>query len=230
MKSKTLNALIVDADLDSSRQFLAVIKNLFHKTYHVTDPASALKEIQETKPQVIFINLNMDQRQKHLELIENLGATDGNKVIFGHGDSFDSEFLAHVIEIGANDIFARPFDGDIISSKINRFYQNELTQDRELNYSSISPNIKAKVEFTFQIVSVDENGITLKCPHHLNKGTVLPLTGGISQEIFETKSIDLMITRTWISDNWKDYFLYAEPKDSKEQHSSALRKFILSKI
>lgn len=134
MKTKTLSAMIIDQDPDQTRQISNVIKSLFNKVYTQGNLAEAIKEFGEIKPQVLFLNLTINQRTDNLELIEQLTFNqESPTVIFGYNDSQESELLAHAIETGVHDIFARPYDADIISSKINRYYQTEKTQGRESN-------------------------------------------------------------------------------------------------
>ncbi len=231
MKAKTLTAMIIDQDPEYAKAMTNTIKELFHKVYCQVNFTAALKEFKDVKPQVIFINLTIDQRSLALETLEKLNfRPEEPTIVFGYNDTLEPEFLGHAIESGIDDIFVRPFDGDIISSKITRYFQYEKTMDRELQYSSLNPPIKALVNFPMKLVAVDENGITLKCDHYISKGTILPFKNTLMKSIFDTDSIELMVTRTWPAEDWKEYFLFAEPKISNEQTNAALRRFILGKL
>lgn len=231
MKTRTLVAMIIDQDPDYSKVMTSTIKDLFNKVYVQPNFTAALKEFKEVKPQVLFINLTINQRSVALETLEKLNFdAEEPTIIFGYNDALEPEFLGHAIESGVHDIFVRPFDADIISSKITRYYQNEKTQDRELQYSPLNPSIKALVNFPMKLVAVDENGITLKGDHYISKGTILPFKNQLMKSIFDTDSIELMVTRTWPGEDWKDYYLFAEPKISNELTNAALRRFILGKI
>lgn len=230
IKTKMLKALIVDHDADSARNFAQVVKELFNKVHIQSDDILAMKEFGELKPQVLFLNLNINQRNAHFELLEKLPfEADNPLIIFGYNDGQEPELLAHAIETGIQDIFVRPFDADIISTKITRFFQSEKTQGREIQYQELNPVVKATVRLNYKLSSVDENGLTFKGEHYISKGTTFTQKGPLIKEIFETDSQEFMVTKTWLSDDWKEYFFFAEPKDQKEQTSSALRRFILRK-
>lgn len=223
--------MIIDQDPDQTRQISNVIKSLFNKVYTQGNLAEAIKEFGEIKPQVLFLNLTINQRTDNLELIEQLTFNqESPTVIFGYNDSQESELLAHAIETGVHDIFARPYDADIISSKINRYYQTEKTQGRELQYSELNPPVRATLKFNMKLVAIDENGITLKGEHYISKGTSLPFKNTLMKEIFDSDTMEFMVTKTWLGDDWKEFFLFAEPKTPSEATSSALRRYILRKI
>lgn len=231
LKTKMLKALIIDQNPEQAKNFATLVKELFNKVFVQSDALLALKEFEELKPNVIFFNLTINQRSAHFELLEKLPmAMDNPVIVFGYNDAPEPELLAHAIETGIQDIFLRPYDADIISTKITRFYQSEKTSGREIQYQELNPAIKATVKFNFKLTAVDENGLTFKGEHYISKGTVFTQKGPLINEIFENDSQELMVTKTWLSDDWKEYFFFAEPKDQKEQTSAALRKFVLRKI
>ena len=231
MKTKTLTAMVIDQDSDYTKTIVSTIKDLFNKVYVQNDYTEALKEFSEVKPQVLFINLTISQRSVALEMIDKFNYSETEPtIVFGYNDLQEPEFLGHAIESGIHDIFIRPFDADIISSKITRYYQDEKTLNRELQYGTLNPAIKASVNFPMKLVAVDENGITLRGDHYISKGTILPFKNDLMKEIFDTDSIELMVTKTWPGEDWKDYFLFAEPKTANEQTNASLRRFILGRI
>lgn len=231
IQTKMLRALIIDQDPEQARHFASVIKDLFNRVFTQADAVLAQKEFKEVNPHVLFVNLTINQRSTHLELLEKLPINPENPVVlFGYNDSSEPELLTHAIEMGFQDIFVRPYDSDIISTKLTRYYQSEKTSGHEIQYVEINPVIKAQVKLNFKLTSVDENGFTFKGDHYVSKGTTFSQKGPLIQDIFGHESQEFMITRTWLSEDWKEYFFFAEPKDMKEQTSAALRRFILRKI
>jgi response regulator RpfG family c-di-GMP phosphodiesterase len=231
LNAKMLKALVIDQDPNQAKTFAALIKELFNKVFVQSDIVLAQKEVEELKPNIIFLNLTINQRSSNFETLEKLPLSlDNPVIIFGYNDGSEPELLAHAIETGIQDIFTRPYDTDIISTKITRFYQSEKTSGREIQYQELNPVIKATVKFNFKLSAVDENGLTFKGDHYISKGTIFNQKGPLIKEIFETESQELMITRTWLGEDWKEYFFFAEPRDQKEQTSAALRKFVLRKV
>lgn len=230
MKTLSLNALIIDSDPAYTAHIIPVTKPLFNKVFLAGKTDEVMKEVEENKPNVIFLNLTIQQRQNALDLLDRLKSGHGEAIIFGYTDSAEPDLITHALEAGLQDIFTRPFDRDLISTKINRFYQTEKTLSNEIRYTPLSSPIKARVEMSLKLIGVDENGMTLKGDHYISKGTMITIPEKLAKELFELNSVELMVTKTWVSEDWKNYFLYAEPKDSKESMSASLRKFIMRKL
>jgi response regulator RpfG family c-di-GMP phosphodiesterase len=231
LKVKLLKAFIIDNNPDQARMMNNLVKEIFTKIYIQTDPILAIRELSEIRPQVIFLNLSIAQRSLNFEIIEKISPIkDQQTVIFGYNDSFEGELLAHAIETGIHDIFVRPFDPDIISTKVSRFFQSEKTDALELQYSPLIHPIKTSVKMNLKLKGVDENGLTFKSDHYISKGTIFPLKNDLIKEIFETENMEMMITKTWLGDGMNDFYIFAEPRVAREQHNASLRKFILRKL
>lgn len=230
MKTKLLTALMIDQDPSSARQFSQNVKDIFQKFFVESQPEKVKEEYQKISPDIVFVNLGLPQRAKNFEVLETLEAQEKKCIFLGINDQVEEELMAHAIECGIHDIFVRPFDPDLISTKINRFFISEKSQERDLQYSKLTPALKAQVSFRFKLLSVDENGLTLKSDHNFSKGFVLTMNSPILKEIFDSKVPEFMITKTWVSDDLRDFFLYVEPKEAKEEYSAALRRFILRKV
>lgn len=231
MKTRYLKAMIVDQDSTQGRAMAMVIKDLFSKVYFEQDGAALIKECHDVKPRVIFFNLNVAQRTTNFEILEKLPLDgDSQTIIFGYTDASEPELIAHAIEEGFHDIFVKPYDADIVATKINKYFQFEKTQEREIRYTPLRPALQGTLDLPLKLISVDENGLEFKCSHYVSKGGVFTLTNSLVQEIFDEPSIQLMISKTWAGDNYGDYNFYAEPQLSNEKTSAALRRFILRKI
>lgn len=231
MKTKYLKAMIVDQDSSQGRAMALVIKDLFSKIYFELDAAEMIKEFEMVRPRVLFINLNVAQRTTNFELLSKLNLNrDEQTIVFGYSDVSEPELIAHAIEEGFNDIFVKPFDADVFATKINKYFQFEKTQEREISYTPLRPPLHGFMNLPLKLMSVDENGFEFKCDHYISKGGTFTLKNALVQEIFDEPSIELMISRTWTGDNYTDYYFYAEPQLSNEKTSAALRRFILRKI
>ena len=231
MKTRYLKAIIVDQDSTQGRAMALVIKDLFSNITHEQIAADLVKECQQIKPRVIFFNLNVAQRTTNFEILEALSLSGDNQtIIFGYTDSPEPELIGHAIEEGFHDIFVKPFDADIVATKVNKYFQFDKTQEREIGYTPLKPGLIGWVNLPLKLMSVDENGFEFKSDHYISKGGAFRLGHPIIKEIFEDQDIELMITRTWTGDNYGDYFFYAEPHLGNEKTSAALRRFILRKI
>lgn len=231
MKAKLFKAFIIDQEDELSKQLIPSISGLFGKVFANKDLAAAKLEIDSLRPDIIFVNLGLKQRSSNLEFVESFFAnSEFDSLFFGYCDNASAEIIAHVIENGISDVFSRPFDKDIISSKISRYILNDEAQKLTLQYVPLINPIKASFMANFEITSVDENGITFRTEHFINKGTTLKARDPIIYDIFAIPEIELMVTKTWIGENWNEYFSFAEVRDARDKISASLRKFILEKI
>lgn len=229
MNTKFVSAMVIDQDKDSGKNMAGIVKELFSKVYFESETKKITEEIPKIKPAVVLVNLTIAQRTENLELAEQIGKMDPSPLLLGYSDSHEPELLAHALESGFQDLFMKPFDEDIIASKINKFFQHEKTLKHDIAYNVLKPALQARVKFAIKITGCDENGITIESEHYLSKGTSIKLPSPISSEISGDEKTEFMITRTWTGDSWSQYFSYAELKNPDEGKTSALRRFITGK-
>lgn len=229
MNLKFVSLLIIDQDKDSAKNMSGLVKELFNKVYIQTELKLVADDIAGVKPAVVMVNLTIAQRSENLEIAEIIGRAETSPLLLGYSDSREPELLAHALESGFQDLFMKPFDEDIIASKINKFFQHEKTLKHDLAYTVLKPSIPARVKFSIKIKGCDENGITVESEHYLSKGTVITLPKAVSGELTGDDKTEFMITRTWTGDSWSQYFSYAELKAADEIKTSALRRFITGK-
>ena len=231
MKTRFLQAILCDQDAIQGRQMGALIRDLFNKmTYEQTSDAIAT-ECKENKPRVIFFNINIEQRIASFEILAKLPLeADSQTIIFGYTDTHEPALIAHAIELGFHDIFVKPFDVDIVATKINKFFEFEKTQNRQINYQSLKPSLKCSLQLSVKLMSLDENGLNCMSENYISKGTVLKLDSKTINQIFEETPVEFMVSKTWMGDNVGEYYLYAEPKAASEKSSALLRKFIIRSL
>lgn len=229
MNTKFATALVFDQDQTSAKSMAGVVKDLFHKVYTQSDLKLLLPDLVDTKPGVVFVNLTIAQRTENLELSEHIARTEPAPLIFGYNDSHEPELLTHALESGIVDLFMRPFDEAIIASKINKYIQQERTLKHDLSYTQLAPPLPARVRFPVKITGVDENGVTLETEHYLSKGLTLRLPEALSRELAGEEKAEFMITRTWGGDTWNRFFSYAELRNTDDNKTAALRRFITEK-
>jgi ActR/RegA family two-component response regulator len=232
VKTKNISSLIIDSDKDLSRNLEQSIKDIFLKVQILHDRREIVDNLNDFIPHVLFLNMNISQRSSHLDLLKQFKQNPKleSTLFFGYLDAQDPVLLAHAIEIGLHDIFARPFDQDIISSKINRFHQNDQMQSRELKYAKLASPIRAKLNTTTSVTLIDENGITMRCDHYVSKGALITINGQLSKDLYNLNKVELMVSKTWLGTNSEEYYLYAEPLRISEESRKSLKAFLLKNI
>lgn len=228
---RTLVPLVLDSDIELGRKFTQALEQVFAKVYIQTDPKQFDRECDGLRPAIVFVNLNITQREESFLLIDKLNKSTTNRpLIYGYLDTSGPELIAHAIENGVQDVFVRPFDGGVIATKITQQIKNEAASEHAIQFAPLVPALNVLVELPFKLVAIDENGFTLKGRHYISKGTKFEFSNTFVQQIFGKPSIPLMITRSSQPDGGDtDYVFYAEPKDPSEVNSAALRRFIMSK-
>lgn len=231
MKKHKHSVFIIDQDHDFSMKMVSTVEPIFTTVYVQNDLKLFEMDYLGLKPNVLLLNLNLNQREAAFNFLEKtLPKLELKPLVYGYMDSAENEFMAHAVENGIQDVFVRPFDTDIIASKINKHINNEESLKIDIPYVRLLSPLKAKLELKFKILSIDENGLTLTGLNYISKGTKFSMNNPLIQEIFGTPSMQLMVTKTWFDEATGNYHLFTEPKDSNEVTRSALRRFILSKI
>lgn len=223
-------ALVIDQDPAAAEQFKGYIGPLFTSVYTECVTGEVERSCRGLKPDAIFINLTIGQRQVSFDFLEKLFPTlEPRPFIFGYLDRSEPELIAHAIENGVSDIFIRSFDTDIMASKITRFISSEQAGNHEINYTKLERPQSGLIKAGLKLINVDENGFTFSSQHFISKGARFDLTAPLSQEIFGADSVPLMISKTWLGENNSEFLCFAEPKDATTL-SGSLRKFILGKL
>lgn len=228
MRAKHHRAVIFDTDSLLALKVHAIVSKLFPSTNIQNNAQLFVVDYGQIRPDVVFLNLNASARDVSFKFLESHAKSADKAYVFAYMDKIDPEIVAHAIENGVQDFFSKPFDESIIATKINRLIKNELTVDQSLSYNRITPPVSVMLDLPLKVVGVDENGITFESPYYVNKGTKLNIASPLIQEIFSVPSFEMMVVKTWL--DGKKYHLFVEPWMASEEMSSALRRFILSKI
>lgn len=230
MKNFTPTILLVDSD----PRTIAAIKNSLTV---VTDRAQSLQKdvplegvLQELRPEIVFVNFNLDQRRKNLEIKDSLLSLKPDLEFFAFADAADPVLIAHSLELGFRDFFFRPFDPDVICTKLNRVGSSRATKGLELHYSNLRPAQPAALSVPLLLIAVDEGGFHFRSNCFIAKGTCFKFSGKIPQNIFHLPEIELIVSSSERSPGKNTEFIYyAEPRVPTKDHQSALRHFLLGR-
>ena len=227
---KNIPSVILDTDVEMARKFQQVIKPIFPTVKVQNDPLLFENEFADHSPDVMFLNINLETREESFRLMEKFSQSRRPPLFYCYMDSSTPEIIAHAIENGAQDVFTRPFDNAHIATKLAKHVKHDLARDNQLNVKTLVPTLPASVNFSFKLLSVDENGMLLQGKHYISKGTRFEFTAPIILEIFGKPSLPMMFSRTSRSEtDDHSYLFYLEPVNPTEAHSAALRSFIIRK-
>lgn len=223
---KFRNAIIIDSDPVASSEMTLVIDSLYSNIYAPIDPRNFIRDVEALTPDAVFVNLALKQRDEAFAFLEKmLALPEQSPVIYGYSDSFDPELWGAAIDHGVQEVFCAPFDPSGIIQKIK---DTELSQ--ALPLTPLPQALPAKVHLSFEILEIDEGGLTLSGKHHLSKGAIFTLNSPLMNEIFGASAIELMVTKTGRASDGKTFTVYGELRDFSGKSANLLRQYVLSKI
>lgn len=225
---KNLKTLVLDSDANSSRKMTSTLERVFNHIYVQNGSALYRKELGLVKPDVVFINLTINQREEGFTVLEWLGELEKLPLVYGYTNEMDSDLFAHAVENGFLHIFTAEPDTEEVITTISRHFKESEALIRDLACYKLHPPFPAEVELELSLVQIDENGFKLRSPHYISKGTSFDLTETFISEIFGVNSVSVMVTKTSQSDDEENYDLFVEPKDIKEP-GMALRRYVMSR-
>ena len=229
MKNYAPSILLIDSD----PRTIAAIKNALTV---VTDRTEILSKdialentLQNLRPDIVFVNFNLDQRRKNLEIKDALLALNPELEFFAYTDSADPVLIAHTLELGFRDTFLRPFDPDVICTKINRVGTSRVSKGMELSFTPVKPPRPASLSVSLKLLAIDEGGFHFSSKCFISKGTSFTFSGKIPQQIFQQSGIELIISSSERGTSPSEFVYYAEARVPTKDQQSALRHFLLSK-
>ena len=225
---KALKTLVIDSDPNLSRNMTSTLERLFNKIFVQNEHALYRKELSVVKPDILFINLMIDQREESFRLLEWLSELETFPLVYGYTNDNDPDLVAHSVENGFLHIFTGEPSVENITAIISRHLRESEALIRDLACYKLHPPFFAEVEFDLRLIQIDENGFKFRSPHYISKGTSFDLNETLINEIFGADSVSVMVTKTSQSEDEENYDIFAEPKDIKEP-GMALRRYVISK-
>ncbi|MGE0614943.1 MAG: response regulator [Bacteriovoracia bacterium] len=223
-------ALIVDDQPDHSAILAAVLKKFGIDSQAVTTAKAFVEKLQELRPTLCFVDLNLDTFGVGFKIIEAVRKAMGaGPILIVVSGVSDQKATAHAMEIGANDFIVKPLDRDVLASKISRYVKTEeLLAAQPTLFPVPDGGSPATVHFEMAVQEVEEFGLRLACNHLLTKGLALHLDGALIQEITgRARPALLTITSTWIeSSESLRYGATAEFDASDDELMTAVRRWL----
>lgn len=224
---KSLKPLVLDSDTSSSRKITDSLEKICNHVYVQNNAAFYRNELVQVRPDILFINLMINQREESFGVLDWLGDLDKLPLVYGYTDELNPDLAAHAIENGFLHVFNIQTGVDELASVIGGHFKESEALIKDLACFKINPPFSAELELELSLIQIDENGFTFKSPHYISKGTTFNLIDPVVKEIFNENQIPVMVIKT---SQYEDdqYYIYVEPKDVRES-GIALRRFIMSK-
>lgn len=220
--------LVLGKSSEASLELGNVLRRKISKVILQSDNNLFKKDIEEIKPEFIFLDLSLGQSEISLEILQWIYLQKKKMIIFAYTESTAitsvPELIAHGIELGLEGCFSVPINENELEKALFLALKGQNSQQKKL----LQRPQKALLKLQMKIISIDENGIKLKSPHYLSKGTSFLFKDPLCMEIFNQSSIEMRVTRTSQMPTSFDYEIFIEPKDANELTGLALRRYIMS--
>lgn len=224
---KSLKPLVLDSDTGSSRKVTDSLEKIFNHVYAQSDAARYRNELVQLKPDILFINLMINQREEGFGVLDWLGDLDKLPLIYGYTDETNPDLAAHAVENGFLHVFNIQTEIDELASVIGGHFKESEALIKDLACYKLNPPFPAEIELELNLIQIDENGFTFRSSHYISKGTTFDLIDPVVKEIFGEIQIPVMVVKTSQCED-DQYYIFVEPKDIRESGSS-LRRFIMGK-
>jgi len=171
-----------------------------------------IKNVDKLKPDLYLIDLQLGANSG-FDLIEFLRkerkVTEPILVVSG---GRKPEMIAHALELGANDYVMKPLDRSFLAAKLSRYLKvDELDEHRPPQHDLPQGRSAGRIEFSGQIVEVDELGIRLETASLIPKGSVLKIKCDILREAgVESGEALVTVASTELDAEAKRYRIYVE--------------------
>lgn len=228
MKPKKPFALVVDDDPIQRTILHSVLTKLGITNETVATSKEFIEKLNKTKPDFCLIDLNLESLGAGFTLIQAIRNVLGYEpILIVISGNTEKKAIAHALEIGANDYILKPFDRDVLISKISYYTTTEELQNEQLPLLPVPEGgSPATFNLEFNIQEVDEFGITLNGKHLILKGLALNLESQLLQEITGLSKPPLFtVTSTWIEANGT-YSAYAEFDTTNDKLRASVQQWL----
>ncbi len=195
------HALIVDDDSTHTKIMDLILDTLGISTHVVSTSRDFINIFGELKPELSFIDLNIERFGVGYTLIETIRERFGpspNLIVVSC--TSEQSAVTHAMDVGANDYIAKPVNRDILAMKASRFIQTEELLGLKKPFCEVpGGGAKAVLHLDFKVQEINETGIKILSRHLLYKGFVLPINGPFIHEVTgRAQALLTTVSSTWV--------------------------------
>lgn len=116
MKNKKI--VFVDDNPNDLVLYGAMLKSMQYEVLLINDPTIALSKINEFKPDIIFLDLNLGENISGLSLLKQIKRTNFKGTICILSGMSDSNIIHRSLENGANEYLLKPVYSNLLNNVI----------------------------------------------------------------------------------------------------------------
>lgn len=214
MKTKQSRSLVyvLDDDQIFQKLLLTAFKRFSIKCETFGSSAALLNRLDENQPALCLVDLNVEAKESSLNLLQTIRAHFKEVPVIVVSTTSDKHAVAHAIEMGANDFLLKPLDRNVLVSKLLGYLDSSELEAASKNFPApLEMELKVSLGIDVDLQEVDELGIRVTSKAMIVKGSVLPVSGEIIQEITgRDKPLLVTVATTWVEPDQHLYSAYLE--------------------
>jgi len=163
-QTKKLTAMVVEDEKVTNELLSSTFKNFFAKVDSCFDGDSALKIYEETKPDVVFVDIIMSGMDG-IELSRKIREINPAQIIIVISASNDIEKISESIEVGVNSFIQKPIDTkkiiELLNSVVSMIAKKKKVETKTFSislpldlYETVNDNAKAE--------SISKNAVIIR--------------------------------------------------------------------
>ncbi len=163
-QTKKLTAMVVEDEKVTNELLSSTFKNFFAKVDSCFDGDSALKVYEQSKPDVVFVDIIMSGMDG-IELSRKIREINPNQIIIVISASNDMEKISESIEVGVNSFIQKPIDTkkiiELLGSVVSMIAKKKKIETKTFSislpldlYETVNDNAKAE--------SISKNAVIIR--------------------------------------------------------------------
>ncbi len=163
-QTKKLTAMVVEDEKVTNELLSSTFKNFFAKVDSCFDGDSALKIYEQSKPDVVFVDIIMSGMDG-IELSRKIREINPNQIIIVISASNDMEKISESIEVGVNSFIQKPIDTkkiiELLGSVVSMIAKKKKIETKTFSislpldlYETVNDNAKAE--------SISKNAVIIR--------------------------------------------------------------------
>ncbi len=225
-------ALIVDDEEMFCLALQAFLAEIGIESEFYTDPLEFLSNLKNSDARICFVDINISEIDVGYKVVQAIRSILGHKLpIIVVSARSDAASITNSMEIGASDYLVKPFDQEILQSKILPYFQkNEIGEDSLAIKQTPEDKRDISISFDYHLQSVDEFGFTLRGSHLLGKGAPIWLNSPLVQEITGKKRPTIMkVLHSTLESESNEFLSFIEFDATDDELLTNVRRWISEK-
>ena len=222
--------LSLDDDIDFNNLLKAVFKRHHLKIVTTQTVEEFVTHLKKSRPSVCLIDINLEQ-----------GPGAGFSLLQAVRKKFDLSVpiiilsrrkedadIARALELGANDYVSKPIDDAFLLHKVNNYLKQDDIKPLPF-YKVTDKDSPCLIDWTNDIIQINEFGLTLQSTHFIAKGTMLKVSGSFVEEVFGTSTpVKLFVNKSWIDSENHLYKAHCEYDYENENILNHVRSYLIA--